>query len=338
VPEFIILIAKDVQKIKMLKYFICLFFWLLNFSVSHAQDLILDLRDKKLNDFISVETNLGDERIENSSLYYSGNEVAQPVRYRRKEHVLPDLIISCYYYSADSTIYQIIYEWEVDNSGSRKSESEVASPEIIRSLIEKYKVLNSYVSKIYGNGEVGHNNNNDTSDILAHHYSLERGDKWVLKDSIDIDLYTILSNKFEKHVSYTIGTTYRIRLIVKNPISSSKRGPESPGNIILLDSVLNVFVTDLKNKDFKKARLCLSEEAAGKVTDALLQEVSTYFKNGDSLVMYISGTQFSTGGGPVYPIMQYRFKSDLNSPPKELIKVVFNDKNKILEMRRIARQ
>jgi hypothetical protein len=60
-----------------------------------------------------------------------------------------------------------------------------------------------------------------------------------------------------------------------------------------------------------------------------LKELRTYFKNMDSLVMFLSGIQISEGGA-VYPMLQYRFKNDPDTPPKELIQVIFDDKNKIL--------
>jgi hypothetical protein len=59
-------------------------------SYTYSQPLELDTHHKRLADFLQLENSLGSQRLENKSTHISGEGVAQPVEFRRKEKGIPE--------------------------------------------------------------------------------------------------------------------------------------------------------------------------------------------------------------------------------------------------------
>ena len=93
--------------------------------------------------------------------------------------------------------------------------------------------------------------------------------------------------------------------------------------------LFKTFLTALKNKNFEQAKLNLSSSVANQVTVEQLENLRENLKFYDSPIIYLTGMQMGFDGSN-YLMVQYKYKSDFNDPPKDLIKVIFDDKNKII--------
>lgn len=297
--------------------FFCISIW------SYSQALELNIHKNKLSDFLKIENDLKSERVENNTTYVTPNGVAQPVLFKRKQTDLPDLIASYFYFQKDSSITHLLYEWDdktVNGQNPKKTSKEITS------FIDKYKGLYNQISKTFG-GSKSEGDLNDLSKIETGDF--EKTDTWKPNDSTDIELYIILSSRYEKKGNTTINPTYRIRLDIRNRSNSPGifAKPDET-KIKELDFVLKAFLKALQNKDFDKAKLNLSDLIISKVTNDQLETLRQNINFNDELIIFISGVQMGLDGSS-YIMLQYKYKSDNSMPPKELIIVTFDEKNKI---------
>jgi len=296
--------------------------------ISFSQEFLLDIHKNKLSDFVAFEQNLGSKRLENSSNYISQQGVAQPIQFRREQKGLPDLFAYYFFYQKDSTINYVLYEWDDNNSNGHKPIPKKSFEEI-KLFIDKYKELHSLLYAAYGksktNGDL-----NDLSKIETGDFRKE--DTWDMVDSSKIELSIVLSNKYEKNGAVTISRTYRIRLYITDiseKTNENKVIKPDEAKIKELDLLFKTFLTALKNKNFEQAKLNLSSSVANQVTVEQLENLRENLKFYDSPIIYLTGMQMGFDGSN-YLMVQYKYKSDFNDPPKDLIKVIFDDKNKII--------
>lgn len=296
-----------------------------------SQTLELDIHKNKLSNFLKIEQGLGSERLETKVIYFTPKGVAQPILFKRKQINLPDLIISYFYFQKDSNISHLLYEWDdkgVNGQNPSKSEKE------INSFIDKYRELYNQILKTFGASK-SEGDLSDLSKIKTGDF--EKTDTWKPNDSTEIELYTVLSSKYEKKGATTINPTYRIRLDIRNRNKKVDEFVKPDENKIKeLDLVLKAFLSDLQSRNFDKAKLNLSNLIINNVTNEQLEILRQNIKFNDDLIMYISGTQMGFDGSN-YLMLQYKYKSDDNSPPKELIKITFDEKNKIAGIQPIKR-
>lgn len=168
----------------------------------------------------------------------------------------------------------------------------------------------------------------------------KKEDVWKPDDSTKIDLYTVLSGKYEKSGPVTINPTYRIRLYIynlnkKTGITGLQKPDEN--KIRELDSVVKAFMFNLKNNDLGKARSALSPLIAGQVSDEQLAKLRQIVKLDQPIVVYFSGIQMGMDGSQML-MLQYKYEADNSSPPDVLIRVLFDEKGKILGIRSTKRQ
>jgi hypothetical protein len=183
---------------------------ILTASSVFSQNIILDFHKKNLADFINVEKSLNSQRVIDSSTdYVSGDDLAQPVLFRRTEKHLPDLIVY-YYFKKDSTLADILYEWDEKNC-KNYNDTAIISQQEITAFIDKYKELYDEISKVYGEGS-----KDGDLDTYSKTKEVERQDVWETKDNTEIELYITLSSEYSKSAFATINPTYRIRLYIKN--------------------------------------------------------------------------------------------------------------------------
>ena len=290
---------------------------------SYSQTPELDIHKNKLSDFLKIENDLKSERLENNATYVTPNGVAQPILFKRKQTNLPDLIISYFYFQKDSSITHLLYEWHdktVNGQNPKKTSKEITS------FIDKYNELYYQIFKTFG-GSKSKGDLNDLSKIETGDF--EKTDTWKPNDSTDIELYIILSSRYEKKGNTTINPTYLIRLDIRNRTNVPEifAKPDEI-KIKMLDLVLKTFLKNLQNKDFNKAKLNLSDLIINDVTNDQLETLRQNINFNDELIIFISGVQMGVDGSS-YIMLQYKYKSDNSMPPKELINVTFDEKNKI---------
>ncbi len=319
----------------MIRYIIS--FSLLLIAISTlSQDLELNIQNKKLADFLKIEQLLGSERTENTSHFILKNGLAQPIQFRRKQRDLPDLTVQYFYFEKDSVIDNVVYEWSETNFQENKENATISNEEM-KAFIDKYKDVYQQIFSKYGKSK-SEGSIDDTSKIIKGGF--EKTDHWNTSDSSGIIFYIILSKKYEKRGSMTITPTYRIRLEVQNLAENGIKEDAlklTENKIKELDSVFNSFLSELKNNDFEKAKLCLSGLILSTVTNEQLQNLRKSIKSNNRLIVYFTGVQIGLDGSN-YVMLQYKYNKDSNVPPKDLIKVIFDRENKIAGIQPIKRQ
>ena len=254
----------------------------------------------------------------------SNQPLAQPVLFKRTQANLPDLVISYFYFESDSSISSIFYEWD-DKTVNGQNPNK--TPKEISAFIDLYTKLYDQVYTIFGESK-STGDLKDLSKIATGDF--EKIDSWDPNDSTQVYMYINLSGKYEKRGNVTINPTYRIRLEITN----QKKGNNAPGKpddkkIKELDAVFRNFLSELKNKNYDKVKLTLSDQIVKNVTTDQLELLRQNIKLNDDLVMFMFGLQIGLDGTN-YIKLQYKYKSEDSMPPKELINVTFDDKNKIL--------
>lgn len=315
----------------MIKYILVLPFLLTAIRAS-AQTIELNIHQKKMAYFLNIEKTLGSEKVETNTSYITADGEVHPILYKRKQINLPDLIITYFYAQKDSGISSIQYEWSdktANESNPKKSPGEIAS------FINKYKELYEQIFKVFGAGK-SDEDISDLSTIETGHFRKENS--WSPNDSTKIEMYMVLSSKYEKKGASTTVPTYRIRLNISNrKNNASPFSKPDEAKIKELDTTFKTFLTHLLSRNFEKARLSISDKVVNNITNALLEKASQNIKADDELIIFMTGTQMSPEGISLL-IVQYKYKSDTNMPPKELLNVMFDEKNKIIGMQPTKRQ
>lgn len=297
--------------------------------LARAQSLSLDVHTGKLADHINLEKRLNSEQIENKSQYLLEQGVAQPIIYRRKQENVPDLLCYYFYYEKDSAIQYILYEWDETNFKGYMDSARKTTAEI-KNYISTHDALYAQISGRYGKGE----QEGDLSDISKVEEGIQRKDTWKPDDSTEIRLETGLSNKYLKNGAVTINPTFRIRLYVVNTGKSEHvREPEfNRERMVRLDTTSRRFFLAMKGKLWEEARGYLSSLVSQTVTSAQLEQLSKVVRFDEKMELLFSGPQRGLGGQSFY-LLAYKYSSDTATPPEMLLKIFFDDSEKIAGIR-----
>ena len=183
------------------------------FSLNAVSQIELDITNKTLKELLAKEAAAGGKLIPTTSRYISASdEVAQPVRFQRKEQVIPDLIVEYFYFEVDSLMNEVLYEWDISNFND--SQNNPQSKEVQFAMIAKYKKLVQMLTAKYGAGN-STGSLEDLSDIESSS-GLRRKDVWQPNTATKITMYITLSNFYKKSGIVTMSPTHRIRLYVTN--------------------------------------------------------------------------------------------------------------------------
>lgn len=189
------------------------FIGLLFFSVSAmGQEFNFDIHTTSLSNYLMMEEKLGSERINNESRYFSGEGIAQPIRFLRKEDKIPNCIVSYQFYEKDSLLTEIEFEWDVNNF--EKEDNNKKSEEFEKELISKYEKLKKIISEKFGQPVIKNNYSN-----LARYkqsFFFEENSTWQTNDNTKVELYITVSNYYEQKGMITINPVHRIRLYIIN--------------------------------------------------------------------------------------------------------------------------
>lgn len=180
-----------------------------------AQKVVLDTFRKKVVDFTELESKCGGTLTANKTTYGSRKALAQPLVYRHEEKEIADLLTYYFYYEEDSTVDYVLYEW--DEANFHTGEEIAAMKDVnVSAYIETYNRLLEQVSAQYGVSK----SEGDLTDIAKIETGkLRRDDVWQLEGGREIELYCVLSAKYEKKGIITTLPTYRIRLYVRNNVN-----------------------------------------------------------------------------------------------------------------------
>lgn len=288
----------------------------------------MNIHTKRLLDYLILEEQAGSKKVDVNERHILPAEIAQPVIFRHKEQNLPDRLTSYFYYSQDSSIHYILHEWNEKRFNQAYYEVPAKSEEEIRAFINKYNELHKRITVIHGvsttSGSLDNLSNVDTG-------TLKRKDIWRPNDSTEIELYTTLSNYFKADNNYTINRTHILRLYIKK-IPTTSISPKLPSldesKSQVLDKTFQNFILLLEKNELERARTYLSDLISGSVPTEQLKQLSDNIHKDKKLSLYFTGIQTGIDGTSFY-IIQYKYETDHNIPPKELIKVTFDNQNKI---------
>ena len=302
---------------------------LIGFSV-FGQEFGFDIHNTALEEYIQMEEKLGSERIPTTSNHVSFSGDAQPIKFKRKEEKISDLIAFYYFKEEDSTMSSIKYEWDVYNF--EKQQNNQKPKEFQEAFISKYKGLKENISADYGIPKVKRNYSNISR--LDSINTFVESSTWKPNDSTEIEMYATVSNYYEKRGASTINPVHRIRLYVRN--QTKKKEPIVPKlDEKRLDSLVSVtsdFMKELELKNTEDAKRFLSDLIKEQVTAEQIALLSAEIDFERETELVYSGIQMGLDGS-AFTILQFKYSDDKESPPKEIIKVVFDEDNLIVGLK-----
>jgi len=300
-----------------------------------GQEYNFNIHNTSLTEYMKMEERLGSERIATTSNHVSFSGEAQPIKFLRKENVIPDLTVYYFFKKADSTMSYVLYEWDVANFENQDNNQK--SEEFQKALIAKYKGLKKDISIDFGQPEIKKNYSNISR--LDSINTFVESSKWKPNDSTEIEMYATVSNYYEKNGAVTINPVHRIRLYIRN--QSKEKEKEVPKLDDKRLSELEIIKTDffkaLKTKDLPKSKSFLSELIREKVTDEQINMLIDNINFDKETKLVYSGIQMGLDGS-MFTLLQYKYSDDNSNPPIEIIKLTFDEKNKLVGIQPIKLQ
>ena len=146
------------------------------------------------------------------SAFRSG--IAQPIKFKRKQKTIPNLVAYYYVKEKDSVMSHILYEWDESLHTLKPNTKEKKSKKYQIALIEKFNELEKKLTGLYGKPK----SRGDLSDLKQAEQKggLKKNDKWYPDDNTEIEMYIVVSNYHKKSGIITIAPTHRIRLYIRN--------------------------------------------------------------------------------------------------------------------------
>lgn len=301
-------------------------FLIIGFS-TYGQEFNFDIHNTTLNEYFEMERTLGSEQIPNIRNHVSA-ENAQPIKFKREQKIISYLVGYYYFKKKDSTMSYILYEWDESLLTLKANTNDKKSKKYQKALIRKFNELEKMITDIYGNPQ----SEGDLSDLKKANEKggLKKNVKWFPNDSTGIEMYATVSNFYEKRGMVTTAPTHRIRLYVKNTKKEERVTPElTEQRLDILNGISKKFIASLKDENLAKSKSYLSEMIIDQVTDEQLKALISEIAFNRELELVYSGIQMGMNG-KAFTMLQYKYEDDQSSPPKEMIKVIFDDKNTIV--------
>jgi len=300
-----------------------------------GQEYGFDIHNTSLDEYIQIEKKLKSEKTLNTTNYVSFNGDAQPIKFKRKEKDIPDLMVSYHFKEKDSTMSSILYEWDVSNF--EKKDNNQKSAKFQKALVKKYNALEKMINEHFGEAKI----EGDLSDLSRTDKKdgrLNKKNIWQPNDSTEIVMYTAISNFYEKNGMVTTNPTHRIRLYIKNTKKDEKLIDKlDEKRVDSLNVLSKNFLLTLETKDLLKSKDYLSDLIKETVTDEQLNALIENLNFESETELIYSGVQVGLDGS-VFTLLHYKYENDTSQPPKELIKIIFDDKNKIVGIQPIKLQ
>ena len=301
-----------------------------------GQEFGFDIHNISLDEYIQMEENLGSKRIPTTSNHVSFSGEAQPIKFQRKEKIIPDLITYLYFKEKDSTMTKVLYEWDVRHFKKTNELNVKQSNKFQKALIQKFNDLEQELTELFGKPQ----SKGDLSDLKKANEKggLKKNDKWYPNDSTEIEMYTVVSNFYEKRGMATTAPTHRIRLYIRNTKKEEKITPKlDEKRLDTLKILSSKFIQTLGQKDLVKSKEYLSELILKTVTDEQLNILIDNLVFDREIELIYSGIQVGLDGS-IFTMLQFKYKDDISNPPNEMIKIIFDNKNKVVGIQPIKLQ
>jgi len=229
----------------------------------------------------------------------------------------------------------VLYEWDVSNF--EKKDNNQKSKKYQKAFISKYKELKKNISTEFGKPKTKRNYSNISR--LDSINTFVESSIWKPNDSTEIEMYATISNYYEKKGAMTINPVHRIRLYIRNQSKKDKKTVPKLDDKKLseLDNIKTDFFKVLKIKDLSKAKEYLSDIIKEKVTNEQLNLLIDNIDFERKTELIYSGIQMGFNGS-MFTLLQYKYSDDSSSPPNEMIKLIFDEKDKIVGIQPIKLQ
>lgn len=294
-----------------------------------GQEFDFDIHHTTLDEYIRMEEDLGSERLPVTSKHVSLSGDAPPVKFRREEKDIPDALVYYFFKKKDSTMSTIRYEWSIKNFD--KASNNPQDEKTQKSFVKKYRELEKLIDRQYGKGEI--NGSIGSLEDINTKSGVRQENIWHPDDSTEVKMSIVMSNFYEKKGIITTPTVHRIRLHARAESKEKSNIPDlTEKRVDSLNIEARNFLKTLKSKDIAGTRKFFSDLIKDKVTN---EQMTSLIENIDfdrKIELYYKGAQFGSDGS-VYTILQYKYAGDMSNPPRETVKIVFDDKGKIAGVR-----
>lgn len=322
---------------KTLKQTLTLGFLLIGIVV-YGQEFEFDIHNTSLAEYLEMEQNLNSERIPTIRNHVSSNGNAQPIKFKREQKIISDLVAYYHFKEKDSLMSHILYEWDESLLTLKSNKNDKKSKKYQKALIRKFNELEKMIAKIYGEPV----SKGDLSDLRIANDDIEGGlkkiVKWFPNDSTEIEMYANVSNYYEKRGMVTTAPTHRIRLYIRNTNKEDQVEPKlSEQKLDTLKIISSDFIESLGNKDLTKSRTFLSSLIIENVTDAQLNILIDNWDFEKETKLIYSGIQVGLDG-KIFTMLNFQYKDDISEPVKEILKIIFDDKDKVVGIQPIKLQ
>ncbi len=305
------------KKLLFLSIFLC-------YNTLLFAQINLNIKEKKIDFFRTVELENKGELIKNEAKYINEEDIGQPIIYKREQNNLPDLLVYYFPLKKDSSINYILYEWH-DNQALVRSLTE------LKPYFLKYDDLLKQITTKYGKSQV-EGSLEDTS--LIEKSDLTRKDRWE-NDTTNIEMYITLSNKHLVQGNMSINPTHTIRLYVRNPAKRKVTPTLSKEKINQLDAQIRLFLADIRAGKFDDSRKYIAPQVVGQVKNEQLNGLKEALKD-DEWDLDSTGTML-TSTGKSYSNFRYSRHGDANKPPLEILSILFDEDDKIIAVQPLKR-
>lgn len=314
-----------------LKFSLALGFLLIGYT-NYAQDLVLNLHKTSLKECLELERKLNSEPLPNIRNHISTNGIAQPIKFKRKQDIISDLVVYYFFKEKDSILTSVLYEWDESLLTLKPKTKDQKSIEYQKALIQKYKDLEGEITRVYGKPK----SKGALTDLsLANKKEgLRKKSEWYPNDSTEIEMYTTISNYYEKKGMVTIAPTHRIRLYVRN-IKKVNQATRKPLKLDSLNTLARNFFKAVHNGAIRASREFLSPQIQSMVSDEQLNLLGENISLDKEIELIWHGNQMNTKG-EASTLLHYKYQEDTANPPKEMIRVIFDEKSKIIGVHPIS--
>jgi len=285
---------------------------------------------RPFSEFRKLEADLHSKFQENTSTHMLAADMAQPIEYLRvADNFEPKPIVQYFFKKADSTVQEILYEWDKQNFNEKNyqmTDKDVESKERLELFVKKYNELKNDITKKFGNSKsVG---SLEPKSGLSY-LEVRREDSWD-NGSISVLMYITFSNQYEVRGSMTLPPAHRIRVYVKT--KNDIHGDLSDGlkTAFKVDEkqqrIAEKYIELLLNGKHEDSWKYISPEIKSKTTyENYLKAVEPIAKLkadfGKEIELALSGPKFFNG--ETYYSYAFKFKSDKSSPPSVVLDVTF---------------
>jgi hypothetical protein len=198
------------KSVLIMKRTALLIFLLICFAASSYAQYTFDIKGKTLAYARGFEKAANGTPIELTITFLSGPHIGQPEVYRRKQQSLPDLLVYYFPNGTDSTLNQVLYEWDDTNFANNRDA--IKQPlTALQPYIDHYLSIQKQAEAIFGKPET---TGSLDDKALIETGRFQRKDKFN-KDGVSIEMYIVLSNKQETNGIVSIMPTHRVRMYVK---------------------------------------------------------------------------------------------------------------------------